>query len=110
MRDIILLDNESTTSIFCNENYVVNIKTSNSELPLNTNGGVFRTKQVATVPGLEHEVWYSPKAMTNIIAFHEAAKQYRITYDNRIEDAFHVHTENGIIKFTKFGGGLYAYQ
>jgi hypothetical protein len=47
MRDWILLDNESKASIFCNRNYVHDIKESHEELVLATNGGKLTTKMTA---------------------------------------------------------------
>jgi hypothetical protein len=49
--------------------------------------------------------------MTNIFAFHEMEKYYRITYDSNNEKDFVVHMENGKeIRFEKSPSGLYYYQ
>ena len=48
--------------------------------------------------------------MANVVCYANLAQQYRITYDNNVEDAFHVHTENRIIKFTKTKEGLYGFK
>jgi pullulanase/glycogen debranching enzyme len=47
MRDWILLDNESTASIFCNKNYLQDIQENSEELVLSTNGGGLKTKLTA---------------------------------------------------------------
>jgi hypothetical protein len=39
MRNVILLDNESTTSIFCNPEFVEDIQVGKEELLLSMNGG-----------------------------------------------------------------------
>ena len=36
--------------------------------------------------------------------------KYRITYDSNKEDAFSVHLEDGVVKFTRTNEGLYAYK
>ena len=38
MRKVLLLDNETTSSIFCNEDYVYDIRNSKTDLELDTNG------------------------------------------------------------------------
>jgi hypothetical protein len=102
-----LLDNESTASIFCNRNYVQDIKESQEELILATNGGKLTTKMTATIPGYPIRVWYDPKAITNILAFHQMDKLYRITHDSKKEKAFIVHLEEGRkIKFRQAPHGL----
>jgi hypothetical protein len=111
MRDCILLDNESTASIFCNRNYVQDITESQEELILATNGGKLTTKLTATVPGYPIRVWYNPKAIANMFAFHEMEKLYRITYDSKKEKAFIVHLEEGRkIKFRQAPNGLYYHK
>jgi hypothetical protein len=44
MRGCILLDNESTASVFCNGKYLQDIKESDEELILSTNGGDLKTQ------------------------------------------------------------------
>jgi hypothetical protein len=87
MNEWILLDNESTITIFCNPNMVRNIRETNKEyLDLVTNAGVLRTTQKATIPGWRR-AWFNPHAITNIFSYAEMAKQHRITYDSNTEDA-----------------------
>ena len=66
---------------------------------------------VALVPDLQDCVWYDPNAMTNIISQLLLKKQYRITYDKTVEDAYFIHmNENEVLKFTtNKENGLYIY-
>ncbi len=80
MKDVILLDNQSSASIFCNQEFVQDIRETDDEMVLLTNGGEIRTKLKATVPDFG-DVWYNPKAITNIFSFAEMENLYKITYD-----------------------------
>jgi len=71
MRNVMLLDNQSTVDIFCNDNYVVNIREVPEKLNLTTNAGVLTTNLKADVPGYG-TVWFSPYAITNIFSFARA--------------------------------------
>ena len=110
MRDWILLDNESTVTIFCNPNMVNDIhETSEEPLNLITNAGILQTTQKATLPGWG-EVWFNPQAITNIFSYAEMAKRHRITYDSNKEDAFIVQLPHKQVKFTKTEQGLYIFK
>ena len=51
MRNWILLNNESTVTIFCNPDMATNIQEVDEQLDLVTNAGVLKTNTKAMIPG-----------------------------------------------------------
>jgi hypothetical protein len=66
LREVILLDSQSTMDIFCNAALV-------SKTRKFTNGGTILVTK---------DVWFSTRAITNIIALSKLIHQYRVTYDS----------------------------
>ena len=48
--------------------------------------------------------------LVNIFGFAGVADRYRVTYDSWKEDAFNVHTNNGVVQFKRNNHGLYTYK
>eukprot|EP00978_Attheya_sp_CCMP212_P024668 scaffold77882_cov56-Attheya_sp.AAC.1 len=112
LRSWILLDNESSTTIFCNKKYVSNIMESMKVMDLRTNRGSLRSDKECDVPELGMKSWYNKNAVTNILSFAEVADKFRITYDNvNGEDLFTVHVSaDKKIVFKRAYNNLYFYK
>lgn len=92
LRNIILLDNESTMDLFCNTKLVNDIRPSQKVISLQSNGGNMKIKMEASITGYHKQVWFSKHAITNIIALSNLIQQYRVTYDSD-DQTFVVHRQ-----------------
>jgi hypothetical protein len=111
LREIILLDSQSTMDLFCNAALVSKTSKSKSSMRLKSNGGTMAVSHKATLLGYNTSVWFSTRAITNIIALRNLIEQYRITYDND-DLMFVVHHESESkpnMEFRMHESGLHYY-
>ncbi len=97
-----------TVDIFCNKEFVSNIRPAPEPLILKSNGGELIAHPIANVADYDEPVWFSKKAITNIFMLKNMKKQYRVTYDS-LEQTFQVHREaTGLpnLLFKEHGNGL----
>ena len=107
MHQMVLLDSDSTNTIFCNKEYVNNIRPAPKPLEIQTNGGIMKVNHICEIPYLGTQ-WFSKNAITNIISLADITKNYRVTMDTDKEKAMIIHLDNRKIKFNEMPGGLYA--
>jgi hypothetical protein len=62
-------------------------------MQLHSNGGTMVVSQKASIPGYHNNVWFSKRAITNIIALKNLIQQYRVTYDSNNEMSV-IHRES----------------
>jgi hypothetical protein len=82
LRKIILLDSQSAMDIFSNADLVTNTCKYTTSMRLKRNGGNMVVARKATMPGYNKDVWFSTRAITNIITLSNLIQQYRVTYDS----------------------------
>jgi hypothetical protein len=92
-----------------NPDLVTNKKVTNTPVSMTTNAGSKKIELEATIPGFG-TTRYDPNQIANIYGFSHMADKHRITYDSDKEDAFLVHSHDGIIKFERSPDGLYVYR
>jgi hypothetical protein len=106
----ILLDSQSTISVFKNASMLTNIRRSEHVLRALTNGGHQDSNMVGDFPNLG-EVWYNKHSIANILSLAHVRKVCRVTMDTAEETALFVHQLDGsIMKFVEHDSGLYIFD
>jgi hypothetical protein len=93
LREVILLDSQSTIDLFCNAALVSKTRKSTTSMRLKSNGGTMVVTRKSAIPGYNKDVWFSKRAITDIIALSNLILQYRVTYDSD-DKMFVVHRES----------------
>ncbi len=108
--DWILLNSQSTISVFKNADFLTNIRHSGRVLRAFTNRGHQDSIMVGDFPNLG-EMWFSWASIANILSLAEVRKVCRVTMDTTDEPALFVHRLDGsVMKFAEHPSGLYIYK
>jgi hypothetical protein len=91
LRNVLLLDNQSTFGLCCNKKFASKIIKAESALQMTINGGGLKITKKCKILCYKYLVWYSKKAITNIICLKNLIKCYRVTYDSKVDTTFVVH-------------------
>jgi hypothetical protein len=109
MRNWVLIDTASTVNVFCNQEFVRDIKKT-IPLVVHTNAGPFTVQEKAKLPWHDMEVWFDPNAITNILSFAIMQAKFPFVYDNSKADTFIVKTPRGELEFTPLSKNLYLHK
>ena len=106
-KEWILLDSQSTVSIFSNRRLLTNIRKSDGWMHIHCNASITRTNLVGDLSGYG-TVWYHPDGIANILSLAEVCKQFHVTYDSAQQNEFVVHNPDGTMKrFIQSDRGLF---
>lgn len=107
----VLLDSQSTVSVFKNPKFLTDIKEKDGDhLKVYTNGGSQVSKMVGTIKEYG-EVWFNTESLANILSLAQVRLRCRVTMDTSVEASMNVHRKDGsIMKFTEYRNGLYKYD
>jgi hypothetical protein len=106
----VLLDSESTISVFNNARLLRNIRVSPTSVTVHTNGGTQVSSHIGDVPNFG-PVWFNPESLANILSLAAVRKVCRVTMDSAVSPSFHVHKRDGtIMTFSEFSSGLYFHD
>jgi hypothetical protein len=86
----VLLDSQSTVSVFNNPVMLKNLRKSSTPLKVFTNGGCQISHLIGDIPNFG-TVWYNPNSLANILSLAEVRKNNRVTMDMAVEPALCVH-------------------
>jgi hypothetical protein len=85
LQNVLLLDNQLTFDLCCNKSFTSEIIKAKNSLQMTSNGGGLRITRKCKIPGYKYNVWYSKKAITNIICLKNLIKCHRVTYDSKVD-------------------------
>lgn len=109
-RSWVLLDSESTVSVFNNPALLKNIRRSATTVTVLTNGGAQVSSFVGDIPNFG-QVWYNPSSIANILSLASVRKVCRITMDTAVDASFTVHKKDGsCMVFCEYHSGLYYHD
>ena len=105
----ILLDSQSTISVFNNPKMLSNIRDSGRVLWALTNGGHQDSSQIGDFPNLG-PVWFNPHSIANILSLSDVCKVCRVTMDSSVSPTLNVHRLDGsIMVFHEHPSGLFDF-
>jgi hypothetical protein len=76
LKYVLLLDNQSMFDLCCNKGFMSRIKKASRALNMTSNGSGLKITKQGKFPGYKFCVWFSKKAITNIICLKKNLSRY----------------------------------
>jgi hypothetical protein len=106
----ILLDSQSTISVFNNPDMLRNIRPSEEVIRVITNGGYQDSRLVGDFPNLG-KVWFNPNSIANILSLAHVRKVCNVSMDTNSAPEIVIHRLDGSeMRFAEHECGLYVYD
>ena len=105
-----ILDSGSSINLFCNENWLDNIKHSKTPEHLAANAGNVSVLHEGTPPNFGAVPYHPPDAVTNITSLASLSDRHRVTFDSDKDNAFLVHTPEKIVRFERHESNLCSHK
>jgi len=106
----ILLDSQSTVSVFQNKKMLLHVCPSNHCLKIFTNGSTQTSSLVWEINNFG-TVWYHPNSLANILSLAEVQKKFHVTMDMAIKAVLCMHKmDRMVMKFMEYCSGLYYFN
>ena len=109
----LLIDSQSTMSVFNNKNMLQNVCHSPHVIRALTNGGHQDSNMIGDYSSLGKlcTVWYNPASIANILSLADVHKLFTVTMDSSRSPSINVHRNNStIMSFVEHPSGLYVYN
>ena len=88
LEEYVCLDSCLSEHVFCDSRLVLDIRKGERQLNLESNSGSLPISEIANVKGLYEDVWFSMKAITNILSLKKVRNEFPVSYDG---DNFIIH-------------------
>ena len=108
MENTMLLDSGSGIDLFCNADWLHNIRPKATPALIGTNAGSFSVNQQGDLKAYG-TVPFSSDAVTNILSLGVITDKYRVTMDSAKDNAFHVHTPEKVVRFGRDHAKVYTH-
>jgi hypothetical protein len=109
----ILLDSQSTMSVFNNHCFLTDIHPAQHPIEAITNGGSQTSTHIGTFHGLgiPCPAWYNPESIANILSLAAIRKICPVTMDSTRSPSISVHRPDGtVMSFHEHPSGLYIHS